>query len=101
MIAYARRTRGTRNRPAAGWGSLTPAELQVARLAASGMSNPQIAVQLFMSRSTVKMHLSSVYMKLRIGNRTELAAAMAARAADRSAALDATVEPHLRLNAPG
>ena len=100
MIAYARRTRGTRNRPAAGWGSLTPAELQVARLAASGMSNPQIAVQLFMSRSTVKMHLSSVYMKLRIGNRTELAAAMAARAADPSAALDATVEPHLRLNAP-
>jgi predicted ATPase/DNA-binding CsgD family transcriptional regulator len=78
-IAYARRARGPRNRPAAGWESLTPAERQVARLAASGMSNPQIAGQLFMSRSTVKMHLSSVYLKLRIANRTELAAAMSTR----------------------
>ncbi len=78
-IAYARRARGPRNRPAAGWESLTPAERQVAQLAASGVSNPQIASQLFMSRSTVKMHLSSVYLKLRIANRTELAAAMSTR----------------------
>ena len=81
-IAYARRARGPRNRPSVGWASLTPAELQVAQLAASGMSNPQIAGQLFMSRSTVKMHLSSVYLKLGIGNRTELAAAMAVRPVD-------------------
>ena len=81
-IAYARRARGPRNRPATGWESLTPAERQVAQLAASGMSNPQIAGQLFMSRSTVKMHLSSVYLKLRIANRTELAAAMSTREAE-------------------
>jgi FixJ family two-component response regulator len=34
---------------------------------------PQIASQLLMSRSTVKMHLSNVYLKLGIANRTELA----------------------------
>lgn len=98
VIAYARRTRGPRNRPTAGWGSLTPAELQVAHLAASGMSNPRIASQLFMSRSTVKMHLSSVYLKLRIGNRTELAAAMATREADPPPALGPGVERQLHLN---
>ena len=81
-IAYARRARGPRNRPAEGWESLTPAERQVSHLAASGMSNPEIAGQLFMSRSTVKMHLSSVYLKLRIANRTELATAMSTREAE-------------------
>jgi predicted ATPase/DNA-binding CsgD family transcriptional regulator len=99
-IAYARRTRGPRNRPAAGWGSLTPAELQVAKLAASGLSNPQIASQLFMSRSTVKMHLSSVYLKLRIANRTELAGAMATRGVDPPPALGSGVERQLYLGSP-
>ena len=41
------------------------------------MSNPQIAERLYMSRSTVKTHLSRVYTKLGVGNRTELAAAAA------------------------
>jgi predicted ATPase/DNA-binding CsgD family transcriptional regulator len=72
-IAYARRSRGPRARPATGWPSLTPTELDVALLAATGISNPQIASQLFMARSTVKMHLASVYLKLGIANRTELA----------------------------
>jgi DNA-binding CsgD family transcriptional regulator len=75
-IAYARRSRGPRNRPGAGWASLTPTELATARLAATGMSNPQIAAQLFIARSTVKMHLSNVYLKLGIANRTELARAI-------------------------
>lgn len=83
-IAYARRGRGRRDRPPAGWGSLTPAELDVATLAASGLSNPQIASRLFISRATVKMHLSSVYLKLRVANRTELAAAMAIHSLDAS-----------------
>lgn len=43
------------------------------------MTNPQIASRLFMSRSTVKMHLSSVYVKLQVANRTELARATAVR----------------------
>jgi predicted ATPase/DNA-binding CsgD family transcriptional regulator len=78
-IAYARRARGPRGRPAVGWASLTPAELEVAQLAADGSSNPEIAARLFMSRSTVKMHLSSVYLKLRIANRAQLAREMTAR----------------------
>ncbi len=78
-IAYARRGRGQRSRPQAGWASLTPVESEVAQLVTSGMSNPQIAARLFISRSTVKMHLSSVFAKLGVANRTELAARMAAR----------------------
>jgi predicted ATPase/DNA-binding CsgD family transcriptional regulator len=77
-IAYARRSRGPRDRPACGWSSLTPTELATARLAATGISNPQIAARLFIARSTVKMHLSNVYLKLGIANRTELARALAA-----------------------
>ena len=85
-IAYARRARGPRDRPSAGWGSLTPAESEVAQLAAVGMSNPEIASQLFMSRSTVKMHLSSVYFKLGLANRTELARTIVTRSGDTAAA---------------
>lgn len=90
---------GPRNRPAAGWGSLTPAELQVAQLAASGISNPQIASRLSMSRNTVKMHLSNVYLKLHIGNRTELAGVMAAHSADLSPALRSAAGMPAHLNA--
>lgn len=77
-IAYARRSRGPRDRPSNGLSSLTPTELAAARLAATGISNPQIASQLFMARSTVKMHLSNVYLKLGVANRTELARTIAA-----------------------
>jgi DNA-binding CsgD family transcriptional regulator len=73
-VALARRGRGSRRRPSHGWESLTPAELDVVRLAADGLSNPEIGARLFMSRSTVKTHLSHVYAKLGVANRTELAA---------------------------
>ena len=76
-VAYARRMRGTRGRPDSGWASLTPTELDVVRLAADGLTNPQIGAQLFMSRSTVKTHLAHVYVKLGLSNRTELAAVAA------------------------
>ncbi|MEV4582061.1 LuxR C-terminal-related transcriptional regulator [Nonomuraea jabiensis] len=72
-VAYVRRSRGARDRPAAGWDSLTPTELSVARLAAAGLNNPQIGARLFMSRSTVKTHLAHIYAKLGVANRTELA----------------------------
>jgi ATP/maltotriose-dependent transcriptional regulator MalT len=72
--AYARRARGSRRRPDSGWESLTTAEREVVRLAVDGLTNPQIGARLFMSRSTVKTHLSHVYGKLGVANRTELAA---------------------------
>jgi DNA-binding CsgD family transcriptional regulator len=72
-VEYARRSRGRRGRPSSGWASLTPAEQSVVRLAADGLSNPDIGTRLFMSRSTVKTHLSHVYAKLGVTNRTELA----------------------------
>ena len=74
-IAYVRRAWGPRRRPAAGWDSLTPAEVDVVRLAVEGLSNPEIGAKLFMSRSTVKTHLSHAFAKVGVANRTELAAA--------------------------
>jgi predicted ATPase/DNA-binding CsgD family transcriptional regulator len=72
-VAYVRRSRGARRRPATGWASLTPTELDVVRLVVDGLSNPEIGSRLFMSRGTVKTHLSHVYAKLGVANRTELA----------------------------
>ncbi|MBG6137839.1 helix-turn-helix transcriptional regulator [Longispora fulva] len=74
-VAYAARARGPRQRPVSGWGSLTPTEASVVELAVEGLSNPEIAARLFMSRSTVKTHLAHVYEKLQVANRTELARA--------------------------
>jgi len=58
-------------------GGLTHAERRVAELAANGLTNPQIAMQLFISRRTVEATLSRVYKKLRIRTRAELARALA------------------------
>jgi predicted ATPase/DNA-binding CsgD family transcriptional regulator len=81
-VAYARRSRGARRRPATGWASLTPTELDVVRLVVDGLSNPEIGRHLFMSRGTVKTHLSHVYAKLGVGNRTELATLVTPRLAE-------------------
>jgi hypothetical protein len=47
VITYALRGRGERKRPASGWASLTPAELDVARLVSEGLPNKDIAERLF------------------------------------------------------
>jgi DNA-binding CsgD family transcriptional regulator len=52
--------------------SLTPAERQVARLAARGLSNKDIAQHLFVTRRTVETHLTHIYAKLAVGSRIEL-----------------------------
>jgi DNA-binding CsgD family transcriptional regulator len=70
---YAQRGRGERRRPSSGWASLTPTELEVARLVAIGLSNPKIAERLFISRHTVESHLKHIFAKLDFSSRTELA----------------------------
>jgi DNA-binding NarL/FixJ family response regulator len=51
--------------------SLTPRELEVLQLVASGSSNVEIAQALWVTEQTVKFHLSNVYRKLDVANRTE------------------------------
>ena len=55
---------------------LTPQELQIARLAASGLSNPEIGERLFLSARTVASHLYRAFPKLGVASRAELAAAL-------------------------
>ena len=55
-----------------GVAALTPQELQIARLAASGMTNRQIAERLFLSPRTVSGHLYQIFPKLGITNRAAL-----------------------------
>jgi ATP/maltotriose-dependent transcriptional regulator MalT len=52
---------------------LTPQELQVARFVAEGLSNKEVAAQLFLSPRTIDAHLRNVFAKLGITSRTQLA----------------------------
>jgi DNA-binding CsgD family transcriptional regulator len=56
--------------------NLTASELRVARLASEGMTNREIAQALFLTENTIETHLRSVFRKLEIGSRSQLARAL-------------------------
>ena len=83
-VDYARRRRGARSRPLAGWDSLTPAEEKVVALVAAGLSNQDVADSLFVSLATVKTHLTHVFQKLDLHNRTQLVNTLRTRESEHS-----------------
>lgn len=68
-----RGSRAARARPKVGWEALTPGERAVVELVAAGLSNPDVAERLFLSRNTVKTHLANGMRKLGLKSRFELA----------------------------
>ncbi len=63
-----------------GWESLTPTEIKVAGLVQGGLSNPEIASRLFLSKRTVGTHVSHILKKLNVHSRTDIAREAALRA---------------------
>jgi DNA-binding CsgD family transcriptional regulator len=61
------------NRPAFGWGSLTDTERRIAELVSRGLSNREVASQVFLSAHTVAFHLRHIFWKLDVGSRVQLA----------------------------
>jgi DNA-binding CsgD family transcriptional regulator len=62
-----------------GWDSLTPSEMKVATLVQGGLSNPEIAAKLLLSRRTVATHVSHILRKLGVHSRTDIAREAALR----------------------
>jgi DNA-binding CsgD family transcriptional regulator/tetratricopeptide (TPR) repeat protein len=62
-----------------GWDSLTPAETKITALVEGGLSNPEIAARLFLSRRTVATHVSHILKKLDVHSRTDIAREAALR----------------------
>ncbi|GAA1813272.1 LuxR family transcriptional regulator [Planosporangium flavigriseum] len=67
------RHRHIRQRPKTGWESLTQTERRILGLVAAGRSNPDIAAELYLSRRTVRNHVSHILAKLGLSSRVELA----------------------------
>jgi DNA-binding NarL/FixJ family response regulator len=77
----------TAQRYASAWATLSGREAQVARCVAEGKSNKEVADQLFISERTIKAHLGSVFEKLGVRDRLQLAL------------LVATISPNTRVTA--
>jgi DNA-binding CsgD family transcriptional regulator len=65
------------------WDQLTPQELQIAQLAAGGLTNREIGERLYISHRTVGSHLYQLFPKLGVTSRTELRAVLEPAARDR------------------
>ena len=72
-IGIRRRHLAHAKRPKSGWMSLTDTERAVSDLVAKGLTNQQIATEMFLSTHTVAFHLRQVFRKLDIGSRVNLA----------------------------
>jgi DNA-binding CsgD family transcriptional regulator len=68
------------DRPAFGWESLTDTERHIVDLVAQGLSNRQVANQMFLSVHTIAFHLRSVFCKLQVTSRVQLAGLAAEQA---------------------
>jgi DNA-binding CsgD family transcriptional regulator len=62
-----------------GWDSLTPTETRIAALLEAGLSNPEIAARLLLSRRTIATHVSHILKKLDVHSRTDIAREAALR----------------------
>jgi len=86
LLRYAERARRelrasgetVRRREPGAWAQLSPQELQIAQLAAEGLSNREIGEQLYLSHRTVESHLYRLFPKLGITSRTQLRDALEA-----------------------
>jgi DNA-binding NarL/FixJ family response regulator len=65
-----------------GWASLGPSQLGIAELAASGLTNQEIAARVYLSRHTIDFHLREIYSKLGIDSRVKLARLVSEHPAD-------------------
>ena len=81
-----RRSPSRRDAPTSGWAALSPAETRIARLVADGRSNPDIAAELLVSRSTIETHVSRILAKLGARSRVDIARQAAAQPAIASSA---------------
>jgi DNA-binding CsgD family transcriptional regulator len=66
-------------RALSGWDSLTPTETKIAAFVEEGLSNPEIAARLLLSRRTVGTHVSHILKKLDVHSRTDIARESALR----------------------
>lgn len=63
--------------------ALTPTEQRIVELVSRGLTNPQIAAELFVEPTTVRWHLKNVFRKLGVRNRAQLAARFIRNMSDR------------------
>ena len=66
-------------RARSGWDSLTPTEMKIAAFVEEGLSNPDIAARLLLSRRTVATHVSHILKKLDVHSRIDIARESALR----------------------